>query len=123
MLTRDSWPVFWIGMALAVVGYLQFADAPPTEWTYKDCEGNTHAWSRTYNFLYSADFFAPADEENHVTCLAYAVAPVPQALTDFCGQGVKVTGPTVTEDIAPGGCTGWRIRSRFMIRRASDCWG
>jgi len=23
-------------MALAVVGYLQFADAPPTEWTYKD---------------------------------------------------------------------------------------
>jgi len=36
MLTRDSWPAFWIGIALAVVGYLRFADAPMTEWTYDD---------------------------------------------------------------------------------------
>lgn len=48
-------------------------------YVYTDCEGNSHTWSTTYNFLYTADFFAPADEENYVTCLAYAVAPVPQA--------------------------------------------
>jgi hypothetical protein len=88
-------------------------------YVYTDCEGNSHTWSTTYNFLYTADFFAPADEENYVTCLSYAVPPVPQALTDFCGQAIKVSGPTVEESIATGGCTGWRKYSYVY----TDCGG
>ncbi len=88
-------------------------------YVYKDCEGNSHTWSVTYNFQYSADFFAPADEENYVTCLSYAVTPVPQVLTDFCGQPIKVSGPMVEESIASGGCTGWRKYSYVY----TDCGG
>jgi len=35
-MTRDSWPVFWVGAALAIVAYLQFAERPPTAWLYAD---------------------------------------------------------------------------------------
>ncbi|MCC6724150.1 MAG: T9SS type A sorting domain-containing protein, partial [Saprospiraceae bacterium] len=89
------------------------------DYVYTDCEGNSHTWSVTYNFLYTADFFAPADEENYVTCLSYAVAPVPQMLTDFCGQPIKLSGPVVEESIAAGGCTGWRKFSYIY----TDCGG
>jgi hypothetical protein len=33
MLTRDS-VIWWVGLAVAVVGYLSAVDAPPTRWTY-----------------------------------------------------------------------------------------
>ncbi len=88
-------------------------------WTYTDCEGNTHTWSKRYNFLYSGDFFAPANEVNVVSCLAYAVAPFPQVLFDFCGQVIQVTGPTITQNISANGCTGTRTYS-YVYR---DCGG
>ncbi|MBK8564035.1 MAG: T9SS type A sorting domain-containing protein [Saprospiraceae bacterium] len=89
------------------------------EWIYTDCEGNSKPWSQTFIFEYNGDFFAPLDEENHVTCLAYAVPPVPQTLYDYCGQTIKVSGPTVTQDIAATGCTGWRRYSYVY----TDCGG
>ncbi len=87
------------------------------EWTYTDCEGNSHTWSRTFNFLYSADFFAPADEEFPISCLDFAVPPVPQTLYDFCDLPISVSGPTVTESIS--GCTGWR-KYTYVYK---DCGG
>jgi hypothetical protein len=77
-------------------------------WTYKDCEGNTHVWSKTYQFLYSADFEVFSDETNVVACISYAVEPFPPTFYDACGNEVKVALTGFSEDIAPGGCTGWR---------------
>ena len=80
------------------------------EWTYKDCEGNTHVWSKTFNFGYNADFFVPADIEFPVSCLLYAQTPFPfpETLYDICAQEISVSGPTVTESIDASGCSGWR---------------
>ncbi len=89
------------------------------EWIYTDCEGNSHAWSQTFLFEYNGDFFAPLDEENYVTCLAYAVKPVPQTLYDYCGLPIAANFVGVTQDIAAGGCTGWRKYS-FVY---TDCGG
>ncbi len=33
MFNRDS-SMLWIGLALAVVGFLSTADGPPTDWSY-----------------------------------------------------------------------------------------
>jgi hypothetical protein len=88
-------------------------------WTYKDCEGNTHAWGATYNFLYEADFFAPQDEVNVVGCLSHAVPPVPQTLYDICGQEISVSGPEVTEIPGETPCSGTRIYT-FVY---TDCGG
>jgi Secretion system C-terminal sorting domain len=89
------------------------------EWIYTDCEGNSHAWSQTFLFEYNGDFFAPLDEENYVTCLAYAVQPVPQTLYDYCGLPIAAKLVGVTQDIASSGCTGWRKYS-FVY---TDCGG
>ncbi len=88
-------------------------------WTYKDCEGNTHTWGVTYNFLYEADFFAPQDEVNVVGCLSHAVPPVPQTLYDICDQVISVSGPDIIE--IPGGtpCSGTLIYT-FVY---TDCGG
>ncbi|MCC6726302.1 MAG: hypothetical protein IT258_17475, partial [Saprospiraceae bacterium] len=88
-------------------------------WTYKDCEGNTHVWSKTYHFLYSADFFTFSDETNVVACLSYAVQPFPPTLYDACGNEIKAALTNVTEDIAASGCNGWR-RFDFLY---TDCGG
>ncbi len=88
-------------------------------WVYTDCEGNSREWSQTFLFDYSADFAAPLDEVGQVTCLAYAVEPVPQQLFDFCGLPIRATLVGVTQDIAAGGCTGWRKYS-FVY---TDCGG
>jgi Secretion system C-terminal sorting domain len=89
------------------------------EWIYTDCEGNSHAWSQTFLFEYNGDFFAPLDEENYVTCLAYAVAPVPQTLYDYCGLPIAASLVGVSQDIAASGCTGWRKYSYVY----TDCGG
>ncbi|MBK8567895.1 MAG: T9SS type A sorting domain-containing protein [Saprospiraceae bacterium] len=86
-------------------------------WTYKDCEGNAHVWSKTYNFAYDADFFPPADEVFEVGCLLYAQPPVPQTLYDFCGQQIAVSGPVVEGD--DDGCSGYR-KYTFTY---TDCGG
>ncbi len=88
-------------------------------WTYTDCEGNTHIWSKRYNFLYSGDFFAPANQVDQVSCLAYAVAPFPPVLFDFCGQEIQIIGPTMTQNIVNNGCSGTRTYS-YTYR---DCGG
>ncbi|MBK8565885.1 MAG: hypothetical protein IPN76_21715 [Saprospiraceae bacterium] len=88
-------------------------------WTYKDCEGNTHVWSKTYQFLYSADFFTFGDETNVVACLSYAVQPFPPTLYDACGQEIKAVLTNVSENIAASGCTGWR-KFDFVY---TDCGG
>ncbi len=88
-------------------------------WTYKDCEGNTHVWSKTYQFFYSADFFVFNDETSVVACLAYAVPPIPPTFYDACGNEIKAALTNVTEDIAASGCKGWR-RFEFSY---TDCGG
>ncbi|MBI1227952.1 MAG: T9SS type A sorting domain-containing protein [Bacteroidetes bacterium] len=89
------------------------------EWTYKDCEGNTNLWSKTFNFLYTADFFVYPDGEDFVACVSYAQPPIPPAIYDICGQPIKVTGPTTTESLSALGCTGWRK----FVYVYSDCGG
>jgi len=75
-------------------------------WTYQDCEGNTHSWSRKYNFQYTSDFFTYPDGEDFVGCILFAQPPVPPTVYDNCNLEVAVTGPVVTENIS--GCNGWR---------------
>ncbi len=86
-------------------------------WTYSDCEGNVHTWSKTFNFQYTADFFVYPDGEDFVGCVLYAQPPVPPTIYDNCGQELSVTGPTVTESIS--GCSGTRTYT-YMY---SDCGG
>ncbi len=89
------------------------------EWMYKDCEGNTHFWSQTYNILYTADFFVYPDVTDVVGCLAYAVPPAPPTIYDICGQEIKATLTSVSENISPSGCSGWR-KYTFTY---TDCGG
>jgi hypothetical protein len=88
-------------------------------WTYSDCEGNSHVWSKTFSFTNSADFTVLEDGYHLVQCLATAVAPAPPVLYDACGNEVKVAGPAVTESIASGGCKGSRTFSYVY----TDCSG
>ncbi len=88
-------------------------------WTYKDCEGNTHTWGKTFNFQYTADFFVYPDGEDFVACVGYAQPPIPPAIYDNCGQLIKVTGPTTTQSISALGCSGWRKFSYVY----TDCGG
>lgn len=88
-------------------------------WTYKDCEGNTHTWSKTFNFLYSADFYVYPDVTDYVACLDYAQPPVPPTIYDFCGQEIIATGPTIYEEISQAGCSG--IRTYTYVY--TDCGG
>jgi hypothetical protein len=88
-------------------------------WTYKDCEGNTHTWGKTFNFLYTADFFVYPDGEDFVACVGYAQPPIPPAIYDNCGQLIKVTGPTTSQSISALGCSGWRKFSYVY----TDCGG
>jgi hypothetical protein len=86
-------------------------------WTYMDCEGNTHVWSKTFNFLYTADFYVYPDGEDFVGCLLYAQPPVPPTIYGICGEVLKVTGPTVVDN--SDGCTGTRKFTYIY----SDCGG
>jgi len=90
------------------------------EWTYKDCEGNTHTWSKTFNFEYEGDFFVYPDGETQVGCLDYAqFPPVPPTVYGICGEEVFASGPVVTENIDPNGCSGTR---KFTFTY-TDCGG
>ncbi len=77
-------------------------------WTYQDCEGNMHTWSKTFNIQYTADFFTYPNTEDYVGCLLYAQPPVPPTIYDICGFEIAVTGPTITESIDGSGCSGVR---------------
>ncbi len=84
-------------------------------WTYKDCEGNTHTWSKTFNFLYTADFFVYPDVTDYVACLDYAQPPVPPTIYDICGNEIVAYGPTVTEEINASGCSGIRTYTYVYV--------
>ncbi len=86
-------------------------------WTYKDCEGNTHVWSKTFNFQYTADFYVYPDGEDVVSCLLYAQPPIPPTIYGICGEELKVTGPTIVEN--SNGCSGYR-KFTYVY---SDCGG
>ncbi len=88
-------------------------------WTYKDCEGNTHTWSKTFNFLYTSDFYVYPDVTDYVGCLDYAQAPIPPTIYDICGQEILATGPVVYEEINATGCSGIRTFTYLYI----DCGG
>jgi subtilisin-like proprotein convertase family protein len=88
-------------------------------WTYKDCEGNTHTWSKTFNFLYSADFYVYPDVYDVVGCLDYAQPPVPPTIYDICGREIVPSGPTLTEEVNATGCSG--IRTYTYVY--TDCGG
>jgi len=89
-------------------------------WTYTDCEGNTHEWSKTFNFEYTADFFTYPDGEDYVACLAYAQAPVfPPTIYGICGEELKVSQPIITESVDASGCSGTR-KYTFIY---TDCGG
>lgn len=89
-------------------------------WTYKDCEGNTHIWSKTFNFGYSSDFFVYPDGEVNVGCLSYAeTGPIPPTIYSSCGEEISFTGPFVTETIDANGCSGVR-KFTFIY---TDCGG
>ncbi|MBK8567572.1 MAG: hypothetical protein IPN76_30705 [Saprospiraceae bacterium] len=62
-------------------------------WTYKDCEGNTRTWSKTYIINYTNSLIVPLDETFEVSCLLYAQPPLPQTLFDNCGQVDRVSAP------------------------------
>ncbi len=90
------------------------------EWTYKDCEGNTHLWSKTFNIVYTGDFFVYPDGEINVACLAYTeTGPVPPTIYGICGEEISYTGPVITESIDPSGCSGTR-KFTFIY---TDCGG
>jgi hypothetical protein len=88
-------------------------------WTYNDCTGRTHTWSKTFNFAYTADFFVYPDGEDFVGCMLYVVPPMPPPIYDNCSQLLKVTGPTITETLDPSGCSG--VRKYTFIY--TDCGG
>ncbi|MCF8245249.1 MAG: M36 family metallopeptidase [Saprospiraceae bacterium] len=88
-------------------------------WTYSDCEGNTHVWSKTFNFLYTADFYVYPDVTDYVGCLDYAQPPIPPTIYDICGQEIVATGPVVYEEINATGCSG--IRTYTYVY--TDCGG
>jgi hypothetical protein len=88
-------------------------------WTYSDCEGNKHVWSKTYEFQYTADFFVYPDQVDFVGCLDYAQPPIPPTIYDNCGQVITVTGPILKEEIGEGGCSG--VRSYTFTY--TDCGG
>ncbi len=88
-------------------------------WTYTDCEGNSHDWSMTFNFLYTIDFTGPEDVTYYVSCLLHAVEPVPHVLYNNCGQLISAAGPFVTKELAPGGCSG-KITYTYIY---TDCGG
>ncbi|MBI1224652.1 MAG: T9SS type A sorting domain-containing protein [Bacteroidetes bacterium] len=90
------------------------------EWTYKDCEGNSHVWSKTFNIEYDGDFFVYPDGETAVGCLSYAeFPPVPPTVYGTCGEVAHVSGPTITESVDPSGCSGTR-KFTFIY---TDCGG
>jgi len=89
------------------------------EWTFQDCAGHTHTWSKTFLFQYGGDFFTYPDQTDYVSCLLYAQPPVPPTIYDFCGNEIVVTGPFVEESIESGGCAGWR-KFTFVY---TDCNG
>jgi len=88
-------------------------------WTYADCEGNSHVWSKTYLFQYTDDFFTYPDQVDYVGCLLYAQPPVPPTIYDNCAQEIAVTGPFLVEDINEDGCSGMRTYT-FIY---TDCGG
>lgn len=91
------------------------------EYTYKDCEGNTHLWSKTFNFNYTQDFFVYPDGETPVGCLIHAqFPPVPPTVYGACGEVAQVSGPVIVEEnIDPSGCSG----TRKFIFTYTDCGG
>ncbi len=88
-------------------------------WTYNDCTGKTHTWSKTFNFLYTADFYVYPDVTDYVGCLDYAQPPIPPTIYDNCGQEIVATGPVVYEEINSSGCSG--IRTYTYVYK--DCGG
>lgn len=88
-------------------------------WTYTDCEGNSHVWSRTYMFDFAGKFTPPTNEEVAVSCGTSILPPSPQVRFDDCGREITPTGPIITEDISPLGCTGFRTYTYLY----TDCAG
>ncbi|MBI1226879.1 MAG: T9SS type A sorting domain-containing protein [Bacteroidetes bacterium] len=88
-------------------------------WTYMDCEGNTHTWSKTFNFQYTSDFYVYPDATDYVGCLDYAQAPIPPTIYDICGQEIVATGPVVYEEVNATGCSGIRT----FTYTYTDCSG
>ncbi|MCC6726461.1 MAG: T9SS type A sorting domain-containing protein, partial [Saprospiraceae bacterium] len=88
-------------------------------WTYTDCEGNSHEWSRSYTFDFGGTFMPPANGEAEVSCSSYAIPPIPPVLQDGCGLTITPTGPTVTEDGLGTGCFGLRTYTYLY----TDCAG
>ncbi|MBI1227824.1 MAG: T9SS type A sorting domain-containing protein [Bacteroidetes bacterium] len=88
-------------------------------WTYNDCKGNSHVWSKTFLFEYTGDFFTYPDGVDYVGCLSYAQPPVPPTIYDNCGREILASGPVVTEEISGNGCSGVRTFT-YMY---TDCGG
>jgi Secretion system C-terminal sorting domain len=88
-------------------------------WTYTDCEGNTREWSKTFTFEYSADFYTFSDQYNVVSCISYAVAPVPPTIYDFCGNKINAVLTSTTQNLTAGGCSG----TRTYTFTYTDCGG
>jgi Secretion system C-terminal sorting domain len=75
-------------------------------WTYADCEGNTHTWSKTFTFGYSHDFYVYPDKVAEVTCVDHAVEPFPPTIYDCCGNEIPTTLVSVSKELSGGGCSG-----------------
>ncbi len=88
------------------------------QWTYTDCEGNSHPWS----FVYTVErlpFTVPANGSATVSCPALAVAPALPVVTSNCGEVLTPTGPVITNTPNPVSCEGTRTYSYTY----TDCEG
>jgi hypothetical protein len=87
-------------------------------WTYKDCEGNSHTWSKTFNFDYTVGAIIPVDETIELGCILFAQQPpFPPVVYDNCGKQLSVSGPVITGE--DDGCSGWRTYTYVY----TDCGG
>ncbi|MBK9017879.1 MAG: hypothetical protein IPM82_29695 [Saprospiraceae bacterium] len=77
------------------------------QWTYTDCEGNSHPWSYVYTVV-RLDFTVPTNGAATVACPALATQPVPPVVLSNCGETITPTGPTVTNVPNPLTCEGTR---------------
>ncbi|WP_181452327.1 gliding motility-associated C-terminal domain-containing protein [Flavobacterium aquaticum] len=64
-------------------------------YTFTDCEGNTHDWVYTYT-IERADFTMPANASSTVACPADVVAPIVPTVTDACGNTLTPSAPVVS---------------------------
>ncbi|MCF8246892.1 MAG: zinc-dependent metalloprotease [Saprospiraceae bacterium] len=88
-------------------------------WTYTDCTGRTHTWSKTFNFLYSLDFDIYPSKVAEVTCVDHAVTPFPPTVYDWCGNATQTALVGINKELANGGCSGVIVYSFNYF----DCGG